>query len=162
MLPVITLNTCTWVTDAVCLFALRYFAPHVETEGDVLFSLSWQCKQTCLRRRDICCTQVSSAPTQTIPKRIPYMTIHSFNIAFYPHGLAQRVPRALAQELLENSYKNRKLAWVRNDYNTRNHSLHQHQTLPKHKNRLLYVSVTQKLGLPASLGKRGAAVEGLH
>lgn len=32
------------------LFALHYFGLHVETEGDVLFSLSRQCKQTCLRR----------------------------------------------------------------------------------------------------------------
>lgn len=112
---------------------------HVETEGDVLFSLSRQCKQTCLRRRDICCMQLSSSTAN--PQTTMWKRVHDNDGAsvsepvVFPTttGLAHRVPRALAQELLANSYQNRKLAWVRNGYNTTEwttHSLHQHRALP--------------------------------
>lgn len=84
-------------------------------EGDVRFPLPRQCKQTCPRRLGICCMLAPLGQTQTMQHGCIMWPCNYVILPFPPPpqgGLAHHVPRALAQERLANSYRNRKLARV--------------------------------------------------
>lgn len=130
------------------------------------FSLSRQCKQTCLRRWDICCMRVSPAPTQTMWHGHTHWLYNYVISPFSSRGAGTpRTPGSCARTIGEFlSKQEARMGQKRLQHQRGPLTLHQHlppcQNPPKTD--CCETGVTQKRGLPASLCRTAAAAVGLH
>lgn len=144
---------CTAVCDVGCVSAVHYFGRHVVTERDVLLSLRWQCKQTCLLLWDICCSPQlepkqrgvgwGGKPTEHTHTPAPGSRTRTIG-GFLSKQEARVGPKRLQQQedpsLFTSTYS----------------------PVRRQKTGRSVTGMTQNTSLPASLGRRGAAAAGLH